>query len=52
VAGRPLLEYERAEVPILDPDDPGSLPRRESGVPLEGESESVEDDVPEEEDGQ
>jgi hypothetical protein len=39
VAGRPLLEYERAELPVLDPDNPTSLPRRGSGAILEGESE-------------
>jgi hypothetical protein len=26
VAGRPLLEYEHAEVPVVDPDNPTTLP--------------------------
>ena len=37
IAGRPVLAYERAQVPMIDPDDPARPPSYESGAPVPGE---------------
>jgi hypothetical protein len=46
VARRPVLGYERAFLPSLDPDHPEAHPRPPEGVsePLPGEAEPTEDE--------
>jgi hypothetical protein len=39
VVGRPVLGYERAEIPQIDPDDPSRPAWRESGQPIGEEDE-------------
>ena len=46
VAGRPMLPYERAFVPVIDPDDPERQPRAPTayGDALAGETDRLDDE--------
>ena len=44
VVGRPVLAYESAQIPRIDPDDPTQAPSFESGDRLAGEDQPLEDE--------